>query len=90
MRVVTTTIAAPVAELNARAHRPRHVEVNLTARQGEGLQILRDGLYERSARLANGKPIASNADAIRWWLEQLPEALMSRDIESGPGSNPPA
>lgn len=46
---------------------------NLRLHKGERLTIvqLRQGLIHQRAKLANGRPIKSNQDALRWILQQL-------------------
>ena len=40
-------------------------------RQRQGMARLRGGLERSGEKLANGKKIKSNADAVRWLLEQI-------------------
>lgn len=50
----------------------RHVEVaRLGPRQRRTLRELYEGLRSSGERLANGKPIESAADAVRWLLDEL-------------------
>jgi len=48
-----------------------HVDVRLS---GEGLERFRElhaGLIDKSAKLANGRPVVTKPDAIKWLLENL-------------------
>lgn len=43
----------------------------LTAGQVRNLRSVTDGLRAKMATLANGRPVVSGLDAVRWWLESL-------------------
>ena len=68
----------PVAEVDG-GYCSRHVEVGrLTPRQALARRMLRDGLYRSGARLPipntnEVRPVASNADVIRWILDSAGE-----------------
>jgi hypothetical protein len=50
----------------------RHLEVQLREpAQAKAFMRMRSGLYASGARLANGTPVASNADCLRWLIEQI-------------------
>ena len=49
-----------------------HVDVQFSTReQRQGLRILFLGLHATSTRLANGKHVDSQADAVRYLMEQI-------------------
>lgn len=74
----------PLGRLDPAAYRSRHVEVgHMTPDQATALKRLAIGLDQQGARLANGKHIDSNADAVRWLLEQLGDAEGKRKKEKG-------
>lgn len=54
---------------------PRHVEARLTSTQSRGLAALVMGLRSSGATLVSGEPPVSGADAIRWLLERIGEAV---------------
>jgi len=65
------TIQAPLGEID-QGYLNRHVEARLTTeQQQQSMRRLLRGLQMAEERLSNGKPVASNADAIRWLLEQM-------------------
>lgn len=69
----TVAIELPVApELAPEIYAPRQVQIaGLSAAQAAGLKRLRIGLERSGAKLDNGKPVASAADAIRFALERI-------------------
>jgi hypothetical protein len=67
----SAVIEVPLGNLVEGGHLSRHVEARLDQRQREALRRLYSGLYDARTKLANGKFVLSNADAIRWLLEQL-------------------
>ncbi len=61
----------PIDEVrDQRYHITRHVEAQLSLKQGITLRRLFLALDELGTRLADGKRIIRNADVIRWILEQ--------------------
>ncbi len=66
------TLTLPVAVNPSRKiSTPRHVDVGrLTADQGSSLAGIREGLRATHETLANDRPVVTNADAVRWVLEQ--------------------
>ena len=50
-----------------------HIDVALTAAQGNNLRRLSDGLRRRGDVLASGKPVANMQDAVRWLAEKVGE-----------------
>jgi len=73
--LVNATVSVPLATVSG--YIATHVEVRF--RHGEGhmaetLKRLHEGLYQSSAKMANGTHIKSPADAIRWLLEQVAAA----------------
>ncbi len=74
----TVSIDVPLGQVDldqvaaGKLHLSRHVEIGrLTHDQKLALRRLQRGLDQSGARLANGKRIGSNADAVRWLLEQV-------------------
>lgn len=65
-------IEAPMGGLDE-GYLSRHVQVQLNGHQRETLRRLVNGLRDSDERLADGKAIESNADAVKWILEQLAE-----------------
>ena len=51
-----------------------HVNVQLGAKAARGFMRLRNGLRTSTARLADGRPVWSNADALRYLLESMVDA----------------
>ena len=51
-----------------------HVNVQLGAKAARGFMRLRNGLRIKSARLADGRPVWTNADALRFVLESMVDA----------------
>lgn len=49
----------------------RHMHLELTFQQAQAARSLFQALDGRQDRLANGRVVASSADAIRWLLEQI-------------------
>ena len=70
-QLATVTIEFPIVDLNPEHYQARHVEVQLDGRQRASLSRLRAGLESGHLKLANGKPVWSNADAVRWLIEQV-------------------
>jgi hypothetical protein len=67
-------IELPLGEVG-NGYLTNHVEVGgLNVPQRETLKRLFHGLDHAGARLANGKRVGSNADTIRWILEQIGQA----------------
>lgn len=52
------------------SHRRRHVDAKLTQRQAEALCYVFTALLGR-ARLWNGRPVETAADAVRWILDKI-------------------
>ncbi len=69
--VKTVRISVPLGELPEQGYVSRHVDAQLTRDQGAAFRRFCIGLTERNEKLANGKPVFSNADALRWFCEQL-------------------
>lgn len=66
------SIEVPLAEEAGNGYVTRHVEVNrLTLQQKTAQRRLLRGLVAAGERLDNGALVATNADALRWLLEQL-------------------
>ena len=60
----------PVAELNGEVKHSTKVELRLNVDQSRSINAIRIALRQQNAELNNNKPIASNADVVRWMLEQ--------------------
>lgn len=75
--IKTVRVKLPLLDLASaggeedRAYRSRHVEARLDGAQAETMKRLFRGLDQVGARLANGRRVGSNADAVRWVLEQV-------------------
>lgn len=55
----------------------------LTPDQARALKLLRVNLCEQHCRMANGRHVESDADALRWLLEQIAEQLREQsDLET--------
>lgn len=60
----------------AQSRRIDHVDVHLTQRQSEALCQLFSGIDKvPHLRLANGRPLYYQVDAVRWLLDQIAEQL---------------
>ena len=83
MGLRSVTIEIPLAVDAGNGYLSRHVDVGrLSAVQKTSLRRLTLGLVAAEERLENGVPVRTNADAVRWVLEQL--ALRR---EGGTGGN---
>ena len=51
-----------------------HVNVQLGPKAARGYMRLRNGLRESNAKLADGRPVWTNADALRFLLEGMVDA----------------
>ena len=67
------SVSVPVWSAEDVGYVPIHVSPGLDARQGQALKRLWTALDQSGTTLANGRPVASYADAIRYMLEQFPE-----------------
>lgn len=70
-REITVSFALPVSQAPVTGYCSRHIDIRLSGPQAEALRRLQDGLDGTGKRLANGKRVVNNADAIRYVLEQL-------------------
>lgn len=75
LRLALTLDAIPVGEIPAGAYIIKHVETRLTHGQGTALRRLWYGLDRDGLRLADGRRVQSNAQAVCWLLEQLAVAV---------------
>lgn len=73
--IIEYPITVPLAEILDDTYLSNHVQVQLTYLQSKALKRAWIGLDECGERLRNGRRVASNADVIRWLLEQVPEKL---------------
>jgi hypothetical protein len=48
-----------------------HIHANLGETAAHAFLRIRNGLRERTAKLASGRPVWSNTDALRWLMEQV-------------------
>jgi hypothetical protein len=65
------TIEAPLGSFSADDYLSRHVEIQLDTRQRQNLRRLLNGLRTSGEKLANGRPVATNSDVVKWLLEQF-------------------
>lgn len=79
-QTVQLELPAPI-QAHPEVYVPRHVDLQLTPDQGVRLRQLFEALDRRKTpegtvgyRLANGRRVQNPTDAVRWLLEQLPEA----------------
>ena len=71
--VQVCTIKVPMAaEMNPNLFTQRHVDVRFSRPEALAVRRLREGLQLNGATLENGKSIYSNADVLRWILQQVP------------------
>lgn len=68
--IVERPVVVPLLELG-QGYIRRRVDVALTRAQGGKLRALELALTSRGERLANGKIVANQGDALRWILERL-------------------
>ena len=69
--VTEISIAVPSAEYGPADNVSRHIDLQLDTVQARALKRAFVGLDESGSRLASGRRVASNADVIRFLLEQL-------------------
>jgi hypothetical protein len=67
----SATITLPIGTIAPGVFVSRHVDVQLKGAQARAMRRLFEGLLDQGAKLANGRRVASPADAIRYVLEQL-------------------
>jgi hypothetical protein len=48
-----------------------HLEAQLGPEAATAFLRMRNGLRDRNAKLANGKPVWTNVDSLRWLMEQV-------------------
>lgn len=74
--VMLHEVTAPIDMSELTTHLPHHVDLQLTRHPHLRAKVKRLflGLQKMEAELANGRPVTSNADAIRWLLENLTPA----------------
>jgi hypothetical protein len=66
----TALIEVPLGESDS-GYISNRVDVHLSAGERSTMKRVLNGLKSRGARLQSGKPIWSNADVVRWMLEQV-------------------
>jgi hypothetical protein len=73
----TVMIEVPVSDVPMQGYQSdqrsvRHLEVQLREpAQAKAFMRIRAGLYAAGAKLLSGMPVASNADCLRWMIEQV-------------------
>ena len=67
----TRIVEVPLVAAPPDAYRARHVDLQLSQPQRKALKETTLGLIAAEKRLANGREIRSNADAIRFILEAI-------------------
>ena len=65
------TVKVPMAPIGEEGYKARHIQVQLEGVEAVKMKSLFQGLDQEGARLANGRRVMSNADAIRWMLQNL-------------------
>ena len=78
-RIVAVEVPLAGSDQDVRSH----VDLNLNVEQAQGLERLRAGLESHHARLKNGRPVHSAADACRWICESLAAASETPDATGG-------
>jgi hypothetical protein len=48
-----------------------HIQAQLGPEAAMAFMRIRNGLREQNAKLGNGRPVYSNADTLRWLMEQV-------------------
>lgn len=73
--VEQATISVPLGPVPGEAcYLSDHVEARLsTQRQRIAMRRLQHGLQESGARLADGRPVGTYGDAVRWLMERIGE-----------------
>lgn len=66
----SATVEIPLGELHD-GYLSNHVEARLDDKQRRNMRRMLHGLRQRGTVMANGRFVETNADAIRWMLEQL-------------------
>lgn len=72
-----------LAEVDDNAYRSQHVDVALSALQGDALKRVQWALQSDGIRLKSGRFVQNSADAVRYILERIGE-------EAGLGAPKPA
>jgi hypothetical protein len=71
LEITPVTISVPIIDIAPSVYLSRHVEVRLTHEQAATMKRLQGGLRRTNVELANGRPIVTPADTVRWLLEQV-------------------
>lgn len=66
-------IEIPLAK-SAMGYASKHVEVRFDQDQRDTLRRIHDALIERNAKLRSGRRVNSNADVVRWMVDQVAAA----------------
>jgi len=74
LRTVEASLALPLRDVPEEDYCARHIDTRLDLPQAVALARLFRGLDEAGARLASGRYVKSQADAVRYVLEQLGKA----------------
>lgn len=70
----------PLADLNPAEYSQRHIDLQLKTEHAETLKRITDGLIAMKQKTADGRPVTSAADAIRWVLDGV--GLANREAEA--------
>ncbi len=73
-------IEVPLGPLD-QGYLSRHVEARFTSEiQRQAMRRLTNGLQQAGEKLADGKPVTSHADAVKWLLEQVGGHLQTHNF----------
>jgi len=70
----TVTVTVPLVDLIPEQYSQRHVDLQLSEPRANTLKRITDGLIASKQRTADGRPVTSAADAVRWWLDGIAAA----------------
>lgn len=73
----------PIVEYRAGAYLTKHVEIQCSPLEARGLRLLVGGVLKLNTKLANGRGLGNNPDAIRYILQEIAKAA---DDTKGGGS----
>lgn len=76
-------IGMPISEPQP-GYQHRHIDLQLKQEEVDALAGLRSGLINRGLKLADGKPIWTGADVVRWLLQELGN-ITSKDFNKTGG-----
>lgn len=78
--LATVSMRLPLADLNPAEYSQRHIDLQLKTEHAETLKRITDGLIAMKQKTADGRPVTSAADAIRWVLDGV--GLANREAEA--------